>query len=302
MHRSLYARSMCRLSPSGCEGRLRVSFFFFQAEDGIRDIGVTGVQTCALPIFHAVLPSKTILTYIAVICALLFFANVLRRTWLLPTVGLGLLVLSAILLGALWPGIVWQFQVRPSEPDKEQEFLARNIEATRAAYDVEDVVEQPYNATASVDEAAVQRNSESLRGVRLIDPARTSQAFEQLQQVRVYYSVAPVLDVDRYTIGGTTRDVVLGVRELDQSGLVDDQRNWANEHTVYTHGFGVIAAYGNNRDAAGNPPSSADAEPPWAEEDLPPRGQLSDLTRQGYEPRIYFGEKKIGRASCRERV
>ena len=241
--------------------------------------------------FHAVLPSKTILTYIAVICALLFFANVLRRTWLLPTVGLGLLVLSAVLLGALWPGIVWQFQVRPSEPDKEQEFLARNIEATRSAYDVENVDEQPYNAALSVDEEAVQANTESLRGVRLIDPARTSQAFEQLQQVRGYYSVAPVLDVDRYEINGTTRDVVLGVRELDQSGLVDDQRGWANEHTVYTHGFGVIAAYGNNRDAEGDAPPSADAPPPWAEEDLPPKGQLSELTETGYEPRIYFGEK-----------
>ncbi len=248
----------------------------------------TGINYTA---FNAVLPSKTILTYIAVICALLFFANVLRRTWLLPAVGLGLLVLSAILLGALWPGIVWQFQVRPSEPDKEQDFIARNIEATRAAYDVEDVAEQPYNATVAVDEEDVQADTESLRGVRLIDPARTSQAFEQLQQVRGYYSVAEVLDVDRYQIEGTTRDVVLSVRELDQSGLVDDQRGWANEHTVYTHGYGVIAAYGNNRDAAGNPPSSADAEPPWAEEDLPPEGELSGLSPDGYQPRIYFGEK-----------
>ena len=248
----------------------------------------TGINYTA---YNAVLPSKTILTYIAVICAVLFFANVFRKTWLLPTIGLGLLVLSAVLLGALWPGIVWQFQVRPSEPDKEQDFIARNIEATRAAYDVEDVEEQPYNASVRVTEEAVQRNTASLRGVRLIDPARTSDAFEQLQQVRGYYSVADVLDVDRYQIEGTSRDVVLGVRELDQSGLVDDQRGWNNERTVYTHGFGVIAAYGNNRDADGNAPASADAEPPWAEEDVPPRGELSNLTEDGYEPRIYFGEK-----------
>src|SRR3712207_7307854 len=32
----------------------RAGFFFFQAEDGIRDIGVTGVQTCALPIFSLI--------------------------------------------------------------------------------------------------------------------------------------------------------------------------------------------------------------------------------------------------------
>jgi len=85
---------------------------------------------------NAVLPSKTILTIIAIICAVLFFANVLRRTWLLPSVGLVLLVLSSILLGVIWPGIVQQFQVKPSEPDKEGPYIARNIQATRAAFDI----------------------------------------------------------------------------------------------------------------------------------------------------------------------
>jgi uncharacterized membrane protein (UPF0182 family) len=246
----------------------------------------TGINYTA---FNAVLPSKNILMFIALICALLFFANIFRRTWMLPAIGLGLLVLSAILLGALWPGIVWQFQVRPSEPDKEEPFLRENIVASRDAFDVADVEEQSYNATVSVTEDQLRESAASLPGIRLIDPARMSQAFEQLQQVRGYYSVAPVLDVDRYEIDGQTRDLVLGVRELDQSGLVTDQRNWANEHTVYTHGFGVIAAFGNNRTADNLAPSSD--EPPWAEEDLPPRGELSNLTKDGYEPRIYFGEK-----------
>ena len=62
---------------------------------------------------HAVLPAKNILLGIAVICAVLFFLNIWRRTWTLPSVGLALLVLSAILLGMIWPGIVQAFQVRP---------------------------------------------------------------------------------------------------------------------------------------------------------------------------------------------
>ena len=62
-----------------------------------------------------------------------------------------------------------------------------------------------------------------------------------------------MLDVDRYKVDGRTRDVVLAVRELDQTGLPDSQRNWANEHTVYTHGYGVVAAYGNQRDADDQP-------------------------------------------------
>ena len=250
----------------------------------------TGINYTAA---NAVLPSKNILMYIALICAVLFFANIFRRTWLLPSVGLGLLVLSAVLLGALWPGIVWQFQVRPSEPDKEEPFLARNIEATREAFDIADVQVQQYDATVSVTEDQLRESADSLPGIRLIDPSRMSQAFEQLQQVRGYYSVAPVLDVDRYQIDGETRDMVLGVRELDQAGLVEDQRNWANEHTVYTHGYGVIAAFGNNRTADGEAPPSD--EPPWAEEDLPPKGELTELAEEQagdpYQPRIYYGEK-----------
>ena len=252
----------------------------------------TGINYTA---FNAVLPSKNILMFIALICALLFFANIFRRTWLLPTVGLGLLVLSAILLGALWPGIVWQFQVRPSQPDKEEDFLAKNIVATRDAYGIADVQEQPYNATVSVTKSQLKESADSLPGIRLIDPARMSQAFEQLQQVRGYYSVAPVLDVDNYPIPGkdgqsVERDLVLGVRELDQSGLVSSQRNWANEHTVYTHGYGIVAAFGNSLTADEEAPPNDD--PPWAEEDLPPEGELTDLAGpDGYEGRIYFGEK-----------
>ena len=249
--------------------------------------------------FHAQLPAKNILMFIAVICALLFFANVFRRTWMLPSVGLGLLVLSAILLGALWPGIVWQFQVKPSEPDKEARFLQNNIVATRAAYGVADVKEERYDAITSVSKSQQERDAESLPGVRLIDPALVNQTFEQLQQVRAYYSVAQVLDVDRYDVDGTERDVVLGVRELDQAGIDPAQRNWNNDHTVYTHGYGVIAAFGNNRDAEGEAVPPTESEPAWAEQGLNDQGSL---TPGGYERRIYFGEKSpsysiVGQAS-----
>ena len=88
---------------------------------------------------NAVLPAKNILLGIAVICAVLFFVNVWRRTWLLPSVGLALLAVSAILLGLIWPAIVQQFQVKPSEADKEAPYIKANIDATRAAYDVDKI-------------------------------------------------------------------------------------------------------------------------------------------------------------------
>ncbi|HJQ87715.1 MAG TPA: UPF0182 family protein, partial [Propionibacteriaceae bacterium] len=109
------------------------------------------------------------------------------------------------------------------------------------------------------------------------------------QQVRGYYSVPDVLDVDRYPVNGELRDMVVAVRELDQSGLPDEQRNWANLHTVYTHGYGVIAAYGNQRNSEGVLEAN-DGEPEWAEQDIPPRGDLTQIN-DGYQPRVYFGEK-----------
>lgn len=241
---------------------------------------------------HAVLPSKNILMFIALICALLFFANVLRRTWMLPSVGLALLVLSAILLGAVWPGIVQQFQVKPSEPDRERPYIARNIEATRTAYDVADAEVTEYDANLALSPDQLSADAQSIPGTRLLDPNLVSDAFEQLQQVRGYYSVPGVLDVDRYPVNGMTRDMVLAVRELDQSGLEEGQRNWANLHTVYTHGYGVIAAYGNQRDADNNPVTDNEGKPVWAEQDIPPKGDLTQMfPPDGYQPRIYFGEK-----------
>jgi len=241
---------------------------------------------------HAVLPSKNILMAIAVICALLFFANIFRRTWMLPAVGLALFALSAVLMGMVWPALVQQFQVKPSEPDKEASYIDKNIDATRAAYDLEDTTVTEYDAQTTLSPQQLGADAASLPGIRLVDPTLVSETFEQLQQQKGYYSVPAVLDVDRYQINGHERDLVVAARELHQDGLADAQKNWANLHTVYTHGYGMIAAYGNQSDAAGQPVSSKDGQPAWAEEDLPPKGQLTDLSApDGYRAQIYFGEQ-----------
>ena len=236
---------------------------------------------------HAVLPAKNILLGIAVICAVLFFLNIWRRTWTLPSVGLALLVLSAILLGMIWPGIVQAFQVRPTEPDKEAEYIAANIAATRMAYDVQDVQVEGFtdeSLGSTDDSGAILADTAS---VPLVDPQLVHAAFEQIQQVRSYYSVADVLDVDRYDIDGTDRALVLGVREMDQNGISDDARNWSNLHTVYTHGNGLIAAFANQRPADDG---SEGIEIQWAEGQQANQNALSEATG-GYESRVYYGEE-----------
>ena len=235
---------------------------------------------------HAVLPSKNILMFISLICALLLFANVFRRTWLLPSVGIALLALSAILLGAVWPTIVQKFQVDPSQGDKEAPYIDKNIQATRSAFGVVGTAVSQYDATSNLSSAKLGQDAASLPGIRLVDPQVVSQTFEQKQQVRGYYSVPNVLDVDRYQIANKERDLVVAARELNLNGLPDAQKNWNNEHTVYTHGYGIIAAYGNQRDAQDNPVTNNDGEPVWAEQKLPPVGELGK-----YRPQIYFGEQ-----------
>ncbi len=239
---------------------------------------------------HSVLPAKNILMFIAVICALLFFANIVRRTWLLPGVGLALFAISAVLLGGVWPGLMQRFQVKPDEPDKEASYIAKNIQATRAAFDLEDTTVSEYAANTTLSQLQLNADSASLPGIRLVDPQLVSDTFEQLQQVRGYYSVPAVLDVDRYPIDGRERDVVVAAREMHLEGLPDAQKKWANEKTVYTHGYGMIAAYGNQQDE-NNRPVNNDGEPVFAEEDLPPVGQISEIQPGGkYRPQIYFGE------------
>ena len=237
---------------------------------------------------HAVLPAKNILMAIAIICAVLFFANVLRRTWLLPSVGLALLALSAILLGMIWPGIVQQFQVEPTEADKERPTSRRTSTprgrpTTSRTWRSRTSPVRSRLATTRLGALALQTST-----IPLVDPKLVAQTFEQQQQVRAYYSVSPVLDVDRYRIEGEDRALVLGVRELDQDGISKGDRNWGNLHTVYTHGNGVIAAFANQR------PRDNETERggiQWAEGQQANEDALTKLFPDGYESRVYFGEQ-----------
>ncbi len=236
---------------------------------------------------NAVLPARNILTGIAIICAVLFFLNVWRRTWMLSAMGLAMMVLSSILIGMIWPGVVQQFSVVPTEADKEAPYIGANIDATLEAYDISDVEVEGYSSEPALTADRQDSLDLDTASAPLVDPKLVGQTFEQQQQVRAYYSVADVLDVDRYTIDGKERALVLGVRELDQAGLGASARNWSNEHTVYTHGNGVIAAYANQRPADD---VEQDNLVQWAEGQEADERALTNLSPDGYEARVYYGE------------
>ncbi len=224
---------------------------------------------------NATLPAKSILSAIAVVCAILFFANIVRRSWLLPAAGTALMVVSSVLIAGIYPGAVQQFQVKPSESSKEAPFIQRNIDATRAAFGLTNVEVQDYDASMTTNAAKLATDAATISNIRLMDPNVLSPTFRQLQQIKPYYSFAQSLDIDRYTVNGVSRDAVVAIRELDISG--NPSRNWINDHLVYTHGFGFVAAFGNTADA--------DGKPNFLVGDLPPTGGLGK-----FEPRVYFGE------------
>src|SRR3954447_768713 len=230
---------------------------------------------------HAVLPAKTILVVIAIICAGLFFANIAYRRWLLPIVAFGVMVISAIVIGGVYPAIVQHFSVAPNAADKEAPYISRNISATRQAYGLPDPdspqVKQDYSATTTASPGQLAADAASLPGIRLLDPNMLSATYNQLQQIRGFYTFPDVLDIDRYKIRGQQTDSVVAARDVDLAALSGDQNSWINRHLVYTHGFGFVGAPTNTVDA--------DGKPVFFEKNIPPVGVLPE-----FQPRIYFGE------------
>ncbi|GGN35547.1 UPF0182 protein [Streptomyces fuscichromogenes] len=226
---------------------------------------------------NAYLPAKTILFCIAVICALLFFATLWRRTWQLPVIGFGLMVLSAILIGGLYPAIVQKFQVQPNEQAKEAPYVQKNLKATREAYGIDDTQVSEYTGkSTTTDKTKLRDDVDDTASIRIMDPNIVSPTFQQLQQMRNYYAFPTNLDVDRYTKDGKVQDTVLGLRELNLAGI--PKNNWINDHFRYTHGYGVVAAKGTEADDQG--------QPVFTESDLPSTGSLGT-----FQQRVYYGEK-----------
>lgn len=221
--------------------------------------------------------AKELLALVCLLVAALLAANARMRRWNIPVLALVLLLVSAVLVQGIYPAIVQRFDVQPKGPARERAYIAQNIAATRDAYDLSDVeVTQDHDVTTTVSAGQLKADATALPGIRLVDPALIGPTFEQLQQVRGYYSFPEVLDVDRYTLDGHFTDAVVAAREINADEIPD--KSWTNLHTVYTHGNGVVAAYGNRRQANG--------EPEWIARDIPTVGKLEET-----QSRIYFGER-----------
>ncbi|MCR8671219.1 UPF0182 family protein [Agrococcus sp. HG114] len=224
---------------------------------------------------NASIPGAQIMAGIAALVAVFFIVTAVIGRWRIAIVGTALLVASSLVVGVAYPAIVQRFQVDPSPVTFEAEYIQRNIDATRAAWGVDEMIETPSAASTDAEPGALRADAETTANIRIIDPALVTDAFANLQEYRPYYGFGDQLDVDRYQIDGETTDTVIAVRELDLSGL--DEDSWYNRHIRYTHGYGVVAAYGNQRGPEG--------QPVFLQAGIPTSGALGE-----YEPRVYFGE------------
>jgi uncharacterized protein len=233
---------------------------------------------------NAVLPAKTILMFVALICAVAILANIFLRWVQLPAIAIVLLLLTSIVASGIYPAIVQQFSVRPNANEKEAQYIGRNIEATRAAYGIKPASEggkvnqQIYNANTNVNTARgkLTTDKSTIPNARLLDPNILGPTFRQFQQIRNVYDFNEKLDIDRYTIAGDERDYVVAVRELSSDNLTGNQTNWINRHTFYTHGNGFVAAAANE---------NLTAQTDFTVGGLPPTGPIKIN-----QPRIYYGE------------
>jgi len=236
---------------------------------------------------NALLPAKNILVFVAAICAIAFFANIVVRNTLLPAAALVLLLIASLVIGVAYPAIVQQFVVRPSADQKEQEYIQRAIGSTLDAYNLSKVEYVNYATESSGSEAdtaaalaELRNDTETIPNARLLDPNVLASTFTARQQIRNVYGFPQKLDIDRYSIDGVTQDYVVAVRELNSSGLSENQSSWINRHTVYTHGNGFVAAPANQVVAG-----QEGGEPNFTTGDLPTTGNI-----KVDQARIYYGE------------
>lgn len=209
-----------------------------------------------------------------------------HRRLAVPGGALGFLALASVGGLLIYPAIVQQISVEPDELNRESEFIARNIQATRFAFGLDEIVEQPFGAEDTVTLADVEANPEALRNVRLWDHRPLNDTLSTIQSIRPLY-VFPDVDVDRYTIGGESRQVFLSAREISHSQLEPTQQSWVNRRLQFTHGFGVtVSPVDTVTLPAGQPEFFVSNIPPVITN--VPEEEQDALTIT--QPRIYFGE------------
>jgi uncharacterized membrane protein (UPF0182 family) len=237
---------------------------------------------------HASLPVLGVLAVLALAAAVVLVVQTRREGLRLAATAVGGLVAVWVVGLGLYPMVLQRLRVAPNELVAEGPYIAHSIRMTRQAYGLDRIEEREFAAGEGLDTAALRRNAATLDNIRLWDHRPLLQTYGQLQEIRTYYKFVDV-DVDRYTLDGQYRQVMLSPRELSYAHL--QSRNWINERLTFTHGYGLVAGPVNRVTEQGLPEFLAADIPPASRHGFPA------VTR----PEIYYGELGSGYAIVRTR-
>lgn len=228
---------------------------------------------------HANLPVLWILLTAALISAVIVLLNISFKGWLYPAIGIGILLVTSLLAGTIYPAFIQNYRVKPNELRAETPFIKRSIKATQTAYGLDKVKQVNFPLDNKLTLNDVNASEATIENIRLWDWRPLLSTYRQIQEIRPYYVFSDV-DVDRYIIDGKKRQVVLSARELSTDKLQGNASTWVNKHTVFTHGYGVTMNAVNE--------VSQEGLPEFLIKDLPPVAKSKDLKIR--QPSIYFGE------------
>jgi uncharacterized membrane protein (UPF0182 family) len=226
---------------------------------------------------HAVLPGLTILVIVACLLAVLLFANawLKRLRWI--AVALGTMLVAALVFGTVIPSLVYRFREQPSASTVDRPSIAHNQAATLKAFGLDkDITTQEYGASGSSPTTTSVARALRAAQIRLLDPNKLTPTFNVKQEIQAYYQFKTPLDIGHYLIGGRDQDVAIAARELNLSGI--SRNTWSNNHLIYTHGYGVVAAPTNRMD-------QKTGTPIFINGGLPPKNVIPVRV-----PQIYFGQ------------
>ncbi|UNC93404.1 UPF0182 family membrane protein [Candidatus Contubernalis alkaliaceticus] len=225
------------------------------------------------------IPMLRVLMFISLGLALfLIFKSFKPSTRSLPMAA-GALIIASLLLGSIYPAAIQNFRVEPNELTMEMPYLEHNIEFTRKAFALDDVRTETYSISTQLDPEILDQNQGTIQNIRLWDYRPIKTTYNQLQGIRPYYKFHDI-DIDRYILDGTYRQVMLSARELDQNELSETAKTWVNLRLKYTHGYGFAMSPVNEATSEGLPQFMVRNIPPTTQTDLA-------IDR----PEIYYGEK-----------
>ncbi len=223
-------------------------------------------------------PLHWLLFGLSVVAAVILFLNA-RSPRIRPLLLTGVIWLAAVALGAVLPNIVQQSVVEPSQLSRERPYIANNIALTRDAYALDGTEMRDLSGQGEPAPSQLSADSPTFDNIRLWDYRIVRQTFQQLRSFVPYYVFHDV-DIDRYSIDGADRQVLVSARELDTTQLPTNAQTWVNLHLAYTHGYGVVVSPISEATSQGLPVFLVGGIPPEG------TGALA-ITR----PEIYFGEE-----------